>query len=121
MLVIFRFMGEDASEDALDSITEAILKIDDVWQYDFLFDLRRYGALAPVDEIRAFGKFLGTFMAGRDEHRATIVLSCDPEIWARANVYAQAAPWRIHSMFDSLDESLEWIDRRKSRVSGEMA
>jgi hypothetical protein len=112
-------MGDDSDEHALDSITEAILKIDEVWRYDFLFDLRRYGALVPVEEIKAFGQFLQAHMENKDEGRAIIVLSSNPDIWARASIYAKASPWRVHSMFGSLDESLEWIEQRQSRRSEE--
>ncbi len=112
MLIVFRFLGDDVNAGALEEASQILAGIEDPWRYDFLYDLHRHREPLELSEIGAFGAYVQSLMQGRDHGRATLVISQDPRIWARAKVYEDATPWRCHRIFESLDESLEWLEQR---------
>lgn len=116
-LVTIRLMSRDQAERLFEGLNERLLSLEAPWEYDAIYDLRRYHTLVDLSELSGFAKVWAEAINGRDAGRVTLIVTRDPILRARKAVYQEHSPRRTLEMFDTVDEALEWLEVSRRKVA----
>ncbi|MBW8882598.1 MAG: hypothetical protein JF615_14595 [Asticcacaulis sp.] len=114
---VARYFGEIEGDEINDSLMDHLIRIDQVWTYDSLIDMRRYDGTVLVGEIEELAHRWAEHAAGRDRGHFTAIVSTDPLVRARVPVTQSLFPTRNLAHFDNFDEGLEWLKRQRTYLN----
>ena len=113
-LIIIRYLGDPEGASIVDTLLQHWTAMERPWDYDSVFDLRRFDGVLQAQELERLGKGWHQIAKSRDLGHMTAIISSDPLIRARQSVLAQIFPLRTMAVFDTFDEGLEWIKARRT-------
>ncbi|EGF90716.1 hypothetical protein ABI_37480 [Asticcacaulis biprosthecium C19] len=120
-IFVARYFGEIEGDDINDGMMGQLLKVDEIWTYDCIIDMRRYDGTVLVGEIEDLGKRWALFANGRDRGCFTAIISDDSLVRARLPVTQSLFPTRTTELFNSFDEGLDWIKVQRGYLQKALA
>jgi len=112
-ILIVRYLGNPEGPSIVDTLLERWAVMDRVWEYDSVFDLRRFDGMLQPPDLERLGVGWHGIAKGRDLGHMTAIISSDPLIHARQSVLAQLFPVRTMAVFETFDEGLDWIKAQR--------
>jgi len=120
-IIFVRYIGDLEAAEAIDSSLEQVARIEHIWEYDHIFDLRRFEGVMLSTEVADMAKQWNQLVCGRDKGRLSAIISPDPFIHSRISLTRSVFPTRIMEVFNGFDEGIDWITRQRADRSQETA
>lgn len=120
-IIFVRYIGELDGPDVTDSIITQSAEIEHMWEYDGVFDMRRFDGVVPSSELENFGQRWAALTQGRDAGRRTAVITDDAFIHARFSSTQEIFSGRILKAFHNFDEGLDWINSQREADKAALA
>jgi hypothetical protein len=112
-IIFVRYIGEVDGQTITESSISQFSDVENVWEYDAIFDLRRFDGVLLSPEVQELGERWRKLVSGRDAGRRSAIITSDPFLIARLPVTRQRFPGRTIEIFATFDEGLEWIKSGK--------
>ena len=108
-IIFVRYIGDVDGQSITESSINQFSDVENVWEYDAIFDLRRFDGVLLSPEVQQLGERWRELVSGRDMGRRSAIITSDPFVIARLSVTRQRFPGRTIEIFATFDEGLEWI------------
>lgn len=108
-IIFVRYIGDVDGRTVTESSITQFSDIENVWEYDAIFDLRRFDGVLLSPEVQALGERWRELVSGRDAGRRSAIITGDPFLIARLPATRQRFPGRTIEIFADFDEGLQWI------------
>jgi hypothetical protein len=112
-IIFVRYIGEVDGQTITERSISQFSDVENVWEYDAIFDLRRFDGVLLSPEVQELGERWRELVSGRDAERRSAIITSDPFLIARLPVTRQRFPGRTIEIFATFDEGLEWIKSGK--------
>ena len=113
-IILIRYLGNLDGAQVVAELIEHWKQVDRLWEYDNVFDLRRFEGVLSMIEVEALAIGWNDIVKGRDAGRMTAIIAPDPHIYARLRMVRSFYPLRSIDVFSTVDESLDWIQAQRS-------
>ncbi len=108
-IIFVRYIGDVDGETIKESSISQFSDVENVWEYDAIFDLRRFDGVLLSPEVQELGERWRELVSSRDAGRRSAIITSDPFLIARLPATRQRFPGRIIEIFATFDEGLEWL------------
>jgi hypothetical protein len=108
-IIFVRYIGDVDGQTVTETSIGQFSDVERVWEYDAIFDLRRFDGVLLSTEIQELGERWRKLVSGRDAGRRSAIITSDPFVIARLPATRQRFPNRTIEIFATFDEGLEWI------------
>ena len=114
-ILTVRYIGDIDGSEITDSQIQQMSEIENVWEYDAIFDLRRYDSVVLSPEVQELGERWRELVSGKDAGRCSAIITTDPFLIARLPVTRSRFPGRHIEIFAHFDEGLGWIKAHQTQ------
>ena len=108
-IIFVRYIGDVDGQTITESSISQFSDVENVWEYDAVFDLRRFDGVLLSAEVQEIGERWRELVSGRDAGRRSAIITSDPFLIARLPATREKFPERTIEIFATFDEGLEWI------------
>lgn len=112
-IILIRYLGNLDGAVIVAELIEHWKNVEQLWEYDNVFDLRRFEGVLSMTEVEALAIGWNDIVRGRDAGRMTAIIAPDPLIFARLRMVRGFYPLRAIDVFDTVDEGLDWIQAQR--------
>jgi len=114
-IIFVRYIGDIDGISITESSISQFSDVENVWEYDTIFDLRRFEGVLLSPEVQALGERWRELVSGRDFGRRSAIITQDPFLIARLPTTRQRFPGRQIEIFADFDEGLDWIKNARQQ------
>ena len=109
MILIIRFHSVRNDQAPGPDLIDMLATIESPWLFNAIFDFRRYEADLSRDHLKFLTEKWAAFTRGRDQDRSMALVGGDTGLTFNLKAMFDVMPDRRIGIFDTFDESLDWI------------